>query len=251
MKTEWDYTSLADAYLSRPNYSGLAIDAMLSVMKLKNGVACDIGAGVAHLTIELLEREFKVVAVEPNHAMRKNGVRRTEKYEDISWHEGTGESTGQDDDKFDLVTFGSSFNVCDRVKTLNECARILKRDGWFACMWNHRNLEDGIQKQIEAIIGDYIPNYNYGLRREDQTQVIENSGLFKKAIIISSVITHRQNTRDCIAAWDSHATLARQAGKSFKNVVQKIAQFLNSLDVEVIEIPYTTKIWISQIKSES
>ena len=29
MKTEWDYTTLADAYLKRPDYADAAIDAML------------------------------------------------------------------------------------------------------------------------------------------------------------------------------------------------------------------------------
>ena len=31
MKTEWDYTTLADAYLKRPGYADAAIDAMLAV----------------------------------------------------------------------------------------------------------------------------------------------------------------------------------------------------------------------------
>ena len=47
MKTEWDYTKLADAYLKRPDYSETAIDAMLSIAGLKgNSRICDIGAGV-------------------------------------------------------------------------------------------------------------------------------------------------------------------------------------------------------------
>ena len=71
MKTNWDYTSLADAYLKRPNYSGTAIDAMLSIAKIKEGsFICDVGAGVAHLTLELANRNLQVKAVEPNDAMR-------------------------------------------------------------------------------------------------------------------------------------------------------------------------------------
>jgi hypothetical protein len=31
VKTEWDYTILADAYLKRPDYSSPAIDAMLAI----------------------------------------------------------------------------------------------------------------------------------------------------------------------------------------------------------------------------
>ena len=29
-------------------------------------------------------------------------------------------------------------------------------------MWNHRDLNDITQKEIENIIKQYIPNYNYG-----------------------------------------------------------------------------------------
>tara|TARA_B100001057_G_scaffold166183_1_gene166867 strand:+ start:352 stop:516 length:165 start_codon:yes stop_codon:yes gene_type:complete len=50
MKTEWNYTSLADAYLKRPDYSDSAIDAMLKIAEVSKGASiCDVGAGVAHL----------------------------------------------------------------------------------------------------------------------------------------------------------------------------------------------------------
>ena len=61
MKTEWNYTELADAYLKRPDYSPTAIDAMLAVFGANKGdKVCDVGAGVAHLTIELASRGLQV-----------------------------------------------------------------------------------------------------------------------------------------------------------------------------------------------
>ena len=39
--------------------------------------ACDIGAGVAHLTLKLQPEFSKVYAVEPNDEMRKIGSERT------------------------------------------------------------------------------------------------------------------------------------------------------------------------------
>ena len=36
IKTEWDYTKLADAYIKRPNYSEEAIDEMLAVAGLNS-----------------------------------------------------------------------------------------------------------------------------------------------------------------------------------------------------------------------
>ena len=56
MKTEWDYTALADAYLKRPDYAQSAIDKMLKNAGVKQGdTVCDVGAGAAHLTIKLAE----------------------------------------------------------------------------------------------------------------------------------------------------------------------------------------------------
>ncbi len=249
MKTEWDYTKLADAYLKRPDYSDDAIDAMIKAAGIKDGdMVCDIGAGVAHLTLMLAQKNFNVIAVEPNDAMRNNGIKRTEAFKNVSWFEGTGENTGQSSESFDLVTFGSSFNVCDRLEALKESFRLLKPDGWFACMWNNRNLDDPIQSNIENIIKNNIKNYNYGTRREVQTPVINSSGLFKSVIHISSDIKHKQNIDECVKAWNSHATLERQAGESFGKIISEIEKYLIELNTSAIDISYTTNIWLSQRK---
>jgi ubiquinone/menaquinone biosynthesis C-methylase UbiE len=249
MKTEWDYTALAGAYVKRPNYAEAAIDAMLSIASSKKGdKICDVGAGVAHLTLLLADRGLDLVAVEPNDAMRSLGVQRTEQLANVRWHEGTGEETGQAKQSFDMVTFGSSFNVCDRQQALIETSRILKPRGWFACMWNHRQLEDPIQAQIEAIIKDKVSDYGYGSRRENQTEVIDSSGMFGPVIHLESRVLHEQSIEECVEAWRSHATLERQAGKVFQDVVVAIENYLLSLNMPTIQIPYSTNIWVAQLR---
>lgn len=249
MRTEWDYTKLADAYLKRPDYADAAIDAMLSIAAAEKGDKfCDVGAGVAHLTLMLAARGLDVVAVEPNDAMRANGIKRTEKFGAVSWYEGTGEATGQVAQAFDMVTFGSSFNVCDRPQALKETARILKPHGWFACMWNHRQLKDPIQSQIEAIIKSRVSGYGYGTRREDQTAVIDASGLFGPVVHLESRVMHEQTISECVGAWRSHATLERQAGSAFHEVVTAIESYLHSLRTPSIQIPYSTNIWVAQLR---
>ncbi len=249
MKTEWDYTMLADAYLKRPDYADAAIDAMLSISGAEKGDKfCDVGAGVAHLTLMLAARSLDVVAVEPNDSMRANGIKRTEKLANVRWHEGTGESTGQVTQAFDMVTFGSSFNVCDRQAALKETARILKPRGWFACMWNHRQLDDPIQSQIEAIIKARVSGYGYGTRREDQAAVIDESALFGPVVHLDSRVMHVQTIEECVEAWRSHATLERQAGERFHDVVAAIENYLQTLGTSSIQIPYSTNIWVAQLR---
>jgi ubiquinone/menaquinone biosynthesis C-methylase UbiE len=249
MKTEWDYTTLADAYLKRPDYADAAIDAMLSIAGAEQGDKfCDVGAGVAHLTLMLAARGLDVTAVEPNDAMRGNGIKRTAELQNVKWHEGTGEATGQSTQAFDMVTFGSSFNVCDRQQALKETARILKPRGWFACMWNHRNLEDPIQARIEAIIKERVAGYGYGTRREDQTAVIDASELFGPVVHLDARVIHEQSIEECLEAWRSHATLERQAGASFHEVIAAIDDYLKSLQTPSIQIPYSTNIWVAQLR---
>lgn len=249
MKTRWDYTDLAEAYLKRPEYAPEALEALFSAMALPaDALVCDVGAGVAHLTLELARRGFRVQAVEPNDAMRERGQLRTREFETVQWSEGTGEATGQLDHRFDLVSFGSSFNVCDRHLALQETARILKPQGWFACMWNHRELEDPIQQRIEAIIQEQVPDYRYGTRREDQRPMLEQSGLFAQVHDAEGRILHRQSMVDVVTAWRSHATLHRQAGAAFDTIIADIETYLEGLQQESIEVPYQTRIWFAQLK---
>ena len=70
MKTDWDYTALADAYLKRPDYADAAIDAMLSLAGVRKGSKiCDVGAGVAHLT-------FSETRTSPNVSFRTDAHSR-------------------------------------------------------------------------------------------------------------------------------------------------------------------------------
>ena len=247
MKTDWDYTKLADAYLKRPDYAQEAIDKMLSIASVGAGDAvCDVGAGVAHLTLMLAAKGLDVTAIEPNDAMRSNGIKRTESLPNVKWFEGVGEHTSQPDGKFKLVTFGSSFNVCNRQEALQEAQRILVEDGWFACMWNHRDLEDPVQKNIEDIIKSHIDGYSYGTRREDQTKVIKESGRFESIQAFSGNVTHSVKVEDVVEAWKSHGTVERQAKDKFDAIIKDIEEYVYGLKVSEIKIPYVTRVWMAK-----
>ena len=249
MKTEWDYTELAAAYLKRPDYAQSAIDKMIEVSGVHKGdPVCDVGAGAAHLTLKLAAHGLKVCAVEPNDAMRANGIRRTEQYENVRWFEGTGESTGMEESAFALVTFGSSFNVCDRLKALVETKRILKDQGWFACMWNHRDLNDPLQREIEDLLKAEIEDYSYGTRREDQTAVINESGLFREVAYVEGTVEHEILTEDFIEGWKSHGTVQRQSKDKFNYVIEGIRRIVEEKGQSSVKVPYTTRIWMAQVK---
>lgn len=246
-KVNWDYTEHASHYDKRADYSDEAIKALLKAIGFApSKPVADIGAGTGKLTKELLKRGLKVSSVEPNDAMRTIGMQNT-KGQSATWSVGTGEATGLATSSVYAVFFGSSFNVVDQSLALSEVSRILVPNGWFACMWNHRDLDDPIQQRIESIIKSSIPAYSYGSRREDPTNIINTSGHFSAAKSIEGSFVWKMSKSDVIVAWKSHATLKRQAGSDsvFNRIIEEIASYLDKLP-ETIDVPYTTRIYFAQ-----
>jgi ubiquinone/menaquinone biosynthesis C-methylase UbiE len=243
----WDYTEHATHYDKRADYAGEAIDALIAATGCVPGKpVAEIGAGTGKLTKELLQRGFVLRSVEPNDAMREIGIRNTHG-QAVTWSVGTGEASGLPGHTFQAAFFGSSFNVVDQAKTLAEVARILLPTGWFACMWNHRDLDDPVQERIESIIKAIVPGYSYGSRRENPTAVIGASGLFTPVRAIERTYRHAMSQEDIMIAWKSHATLRRQSGSEavFHQIIDAISAHLKSLPAQ-IEVPYTTRIYYAQ-----
>ncbi len=245
MKTEWDYTNLASSYLDRVDYSAAAVNQILLKVNDKPKI-CDIGAGVGHLTKLLAPFALTIDAVEPNDNMRGIGIQSLINLSNVIWHEGIAEATTMNSDTYDLVTFGSSFNVCNQQLALRESNRILKSRGYFACMWNLRDLNNPLQKEIEEIIKVHIPKYSYGTRRQDQSKIINESNLFCNIESFQEKTTHLISSEQFINAWNSHATLARQSGDKFNLIIKDIAKIIRRHNSTTLEIPYNTVVFMAQ-----
>lgn len=247
MKLEWDYTELAEAYLRRPGY---APDALGEVLARSGAVpgdrVCDVGAGTGNLTVPLARQGMAMTAVEPNARMAELGARQTVDFPGVKWVRAVAEDTRQPDGHFHLVTFGSSFNVTDQARALRESARILRPGGWLVCLFNHRDLEDPVQQEVQRVIEREVPGFRHGSRREDQTRVIEASELFGPVAAFARAVRHRLSRSDYVEAWYSHCTLKRQAGDRFAQVVQAIADRLLQMGLEYLEVPYQTRVWMAQ-----
>jgi ubiquinone/menaquinone biosynthesis C-methylase UbiE len=245
MKTDWDYTNLASSYIDRVDYATSAVRRILMKVNL-NPKICDIGAGVGHLTKLLAPSAVTIDAIEPNNNMRDIGMQQLINLRNVTWHEGIAEATTMHSDQYDLVTFGSSFNVCNQKLALKESSRILKTHGQFACMWNLRDLDDPLQIEIEQIIKTFIPEYSYGTRRQDQSKIINESKLFSYPESFQEKTIHKISSQQFINAWSSHATLARQSGDNFKLIIKDIAKVIRQLDLTELEIPYTTVVFMAE-----
>jgi SAM-dependent methyltransferase len=246
MKTDldWDYTSLADAYVHRPGYAPDAIAAALAAAEIGPGdPALDLGAGAGHLTFDLAGHGLQVTALEPNARMRAHGVARTRRLENVNWVDARMEDTGLPASAFALTSYGSSFGVADQSATLKEAARLLRPGGSILVVFNHRDLDDPLQAEIEAFIHAEVPAYRYGPRREDQASWIEASGLFGRVRRIEARVLHPADA-GWVRAWSSHATLQRQAGDRFDAIVRGIAELAERRPDAMV--PYVTRAWVAR-----
>ncbi|HVV13126.1 class I SAM-dependent methyltransferase [Amycolatopsis sp.] len=245
MKTQWDYTDLASTYSLRPQYAAEAVDKIVALAGRAQPWVADLGAGTGHLTLDLAARGCLVDAVEPNEAMATIGKQRTAHLGEVRWFTGTGEETGLLGGAYDLVTYGSSFNTMDRPAALREAARLAGPRGHLACVWNHRDLSDPLQAEIECLIRSRIPDYAYGSRRQNQAPVIDASGLFGPAEAVTEKVWHRVRAADWVAAWRSHGTLQRQAGPLFPELVDRIEDLVACSGQDPVEVPYLTVGWLA------
>lgn len=253
VEQQWDYTQHAKFYSYRPNYAPTSLNMLATLALIPAGgggispLVADIGAGTGNLSLMLLERGFKVVAVEPNDAMREIGIERS-KGQNIEWVRATGLDSGLQDGKFDWVTFGSSFNVMDRDKALAEAHRLLKPAAYFSCMWNHRDLNDPIQEIAEEVILELVPNYSRGVRREDQRPIIEaHKELFDNILYLEEDFYFHQTIENYINAWKSvknpYWDLETKEGQE---LFDKIAYQMHHKLPSQFDIKYTTRCWSAQ-----
>jgi ubiquinone/menaquinone biosynthesis C-methylase UbiE len=121
----------------RPSYPSEAIDAILAGLKSSLTVA-DVGAGTGISSRLLGDRGLRVVAIEPNQAMRE----AADPHPNVNYREGTAEQTGLPDQSVDLITCFQAFHWFEPESTLKEFHRVLKPSGRVALIWNTRDRSD-------------------------------------------------------------------------------------------------------------
>lgn len=252
MKPEWDYTAQAPYYRYRPNYALEAIDRLCreaGARAADDYVVADVGAGTGNLTLLLAERGLQCLAIEPNDAMREVGISQTQGLP-VTWLVGTADRTGLQGGSVDLYAMGSSFNTTEREQTLIEAHRVLKRGGFFTCLWNHRDLtRDPIQERVERIIRTFVPHYAHGTRREEQTPVINGSGRFTVVTYFEVPQRVHQPVEHYLNAWRSvrnpHWDLNEPEGRAlFDRIMAEVRRALG--DLRELEMTYTTTVWVAK-----
>lgn len=248
-----DFSQLAKAYRHRTGYSLRVLKALMAYMGgWREGFAvADVGAGTGKLTENLLELGLTVTAVEPNQAMREEGLLQLGEQAHLRWQSGSGEATGLADHSVDWVLMASSFHWTDQPKALAEFRRILKPGGFFTALWNPRDLAASpLHQRIEQRIHEMAPGIQrvssgLGKYTQDLESTLLESGIFGHLIFMEAPHTVLMTPERYLGAWRSVNDIQTQAGPEvFEQILAMIGEEISGM--ETVQVPYKTRAWTVQ-----
>lgn len=241
MRSDWDYSALAASYDARPGYAAALLDRVFTRLQLGPGRrVLDVGAGTGALTAPLCARAAEVIACEPNPQMRAIGATKPACAQ-ACWIAARGEALPLRASSVELLGYGSSFNVLDPSDALAEAARVLRPGGHWLALWNHRDIDDPLQAEVERCIRRRVSGYRMGARREDPRPLVRESGLFEAIEAEIERFEVDVDAREWLRAWQAHATLRRQAGAAFAQVLADIEACVQGAGV--LRVPYHTRAY--------
>jgi SAM-dependent methyltransferase len=166
---------VADLYeRARPSYPPEAVEWTAERLDLRSGrVVLDLGAGTGKLSRALVATGADVIAVEPGDAMRAELERAVPGVQALR---GSAEDIPLPAASVDAITVGQAFHWFRYEEAIPELHRVLRPGGGVALMWNARDQESPIQREVNEFLAPFIPSERAAV--VDSSKYLAASSLF-------------------------------------------------------------------------
>lgn len=231
----------SDYALFRPSYPREAIDAVLGgLSEHERLVAADIGAGTGISSRLLADRGLRVLAIEPNAAMRE----RAEPHSRVTFVDGTAEATGLDEASVDLVLCAQAFHWFKPSEAIAEFRRILKPGGRLAFMINERDNT-----------GAAMQDYNAAIRAASERELSEGMGAaIDDALRAAALETTRVSfpyrqalSREGLVGRARSASYVPKEGPRYEQLLRDLDALWTRHrdDLGFVTLGYRTVVWVA------
>ena len=241
---------VADYVASRPDYPPALFETLKSLCPpVAGSVVADIGAGTGLLTNGLLACGYRVVAVEPNPAMRVAADDYLRKYENYRSVEGCAESMPLAAGSVQLITAAQAFHWFEVGRARAEFLRVLTPEGLVALIWNDRVLHDPLNAALDEVSLAYGGGKRAAMVAHEERQYVPQ--FFGDAVPKEFSWPHRQRLSEegFLALVFSRSYIPARTTADGEKVAELIrAIFRRHAIGESVEIPYRTVAIIGRPK---
>jgi SAM-dependent methyltransferase len=241
---------VADYVRFRPTYP----TALVDWLRKAHGVTpdwrvADIGAGTGISSKMFLDAGHKVIAVEPNAAMRMAAVEWLGNNSNFRAVNGTADATTLDDGSVDLISVAQAFHWFDPEKTRHEFHRILRPGGLAAIYWNSRRLNGTpFLERYETLLQVYGTDYtSVAERYADEPRMHE---WFGKGWRGAASFDHRQLLDfDALRGRLMSSSYAPQAGHpKHEPMIVALRELFDACAVEGrVSFDYDTRVYVGEV----
>ena len=247
MNPQSRFTSRAVDYAKyRPSYPDRVIDRIIAELdNVSESVAADIGAGTGISSRLLADRGIKVLAIEPNAAMRQVA----KPHPLVEFRHGNAEDTKLPDASVNLVTCFQAFHWFNPEPTLIEFARILKPNGIIALIWNDRDIDgsDLFTRQHDSIITK-ASNKNPIHSRLDGKSDLQLNTLFSKVKRYSFPYQQAFELKGLVGLAMS-ASYMPQTGIAYQQLIAELTDLhaRHCNDKGLVHLHYQTTLYLTKL----
>jgi len=228
----------------RPSYPSAAIDRVLEGLSPPQTLAADIGTGTGISARLLAERGVRVLAIEPNAAMRQAAA----PHPLVEFRDATAQATGLADAAVNLVTCFQSFHWFNPEPTLLEFRRILTEEGKLAVVWNERDRHD-----------EFTVEYTHLIKIASNDHPAEQRRMAIEPLLGSSLFVNVQQHRfaykqpldlDGIVGRAMSTSYIPRAGAAREQLIADLQQLYEKHrnDRGLVTLAYTTSVFSADIR---
>lgn len=242
MNPQERFSDRAEDYAKyRPSYPSEAIDWILEGLEEPNRlIAADIGAGTGISSRLLAERGVRVIAIEPNAAMRQAAT----PHPLIRFEDGNAEATRLENNSVDLVTCFQAFHWFNPEPTLKEFARILKPGGRLAAVWNNRDRSDRFTAEYSKLTQAF--SHNKSVWRYRTERFLRQTALFDKITQLTFPYQQALDRRSLVGRAMSTSYIPK-TGKRSEEFVEELNQLYDKYRDErnLVYLQYNTNVYLT------